>query len=151
MPTSPESRERQSHPLQWFALSLAGGFLVSFFVYGVFAALLALSLGAVATAFARARQGERISLWLALPATAVFAFAAGSFLHGFSFQPNVDFRGRVVRGATEVLLMTFTGGDLPLEGVARISPWRHIAGSWVALTALVLLLGWWREHRRDRG
>lgn len=148
MSPSPENRERRPHPLQWFALSIAGGFFLSFFVYWVFAALLALSLGAVATAFDRARRGERVSLWLALPATTVFAFVAGSFLHGFSSQPNVDFRGRVVMGATEMFLMLITGGDLPLEGVARIAPWRHVAASWVALTGLVLLLGGWRKRRR---
>lgn len=150
MSTYPENRDRGPHRLQWFALSIAGGFFLSFFVYWVSAALLALSLGAVATAFDRARRGERVSRWLALPATAVFAFVAGSFFHGFSFQPNVDFRGRVVMGATEVFLMTSTGGDLPPEGATRIAPWRHVALSWVALTGLVLLLDRARERRRSR-
>jgi hypothetical protein len=141
MPSSP-NRAQRSHPLQWFALSIAGGFFLSFFVSWVFAASLALSLGAVATGFNQARQGQRVSAWLALPATAVFAFVIGSFLQGFLYQPEVDFRARIVTGATEVVVMIFSGGELPLEGVKRISPWRHVAASWVALTGLTLLFGY---------
>lgn len=143
-------RERRSHPLQWFALSIAGGFFVSFFVYWAFAALLALSLGAVATAFDQARQDRRVSAWLALPATGVFAFVIGSFLQGFAHQAEIDLRARIVTGATEVVLMIFSGGDVPLEGAARVWPWRHVAGSWMALTGIVLLLGGWMKHRRNR-
>ncbi|HLP26294.1 MAG TPA: hypothetical protein VK477_11490 [Acidobacteriota bacterium] len=150
MPTSSENREPGSYPLRWFALSIAGGFFLSFFVYWVFAALLAVSLGAVATTFKQTRQGQRVSAWLALPAVGVFAFAAGSFLHGFSSPQDVDFRGRVVMGATELLLMIFAGGNLPLEGAARVAPWRHVAVAWVVLTGLVFLLSAWMRRHRHR-
>jgi hypothetical protein len=150
MPTYPDRAPRR-HPLQWFALSITGGFFLSFFVTWVFAALLALSLGAVATGFDQARQEQRVSAWLAVPATGVFAFALGSFLQGFLYeadQANIDVRARVMTGGAEVILMIFSGGNLPFEGVARISPWRHVAVTWVVLTTVVLLLGWWRARRR---
>lgn len=149
MPTYPD-RAKRPHPLQWFALSIAGGFFLSFFVYWVFAALLALSLGAVATGFARAREDRRISAWLVLPAPGVFAFVIGSFFHGFAYQAEVSLRGRIVMGVAEVGLMTFTGGETPLEGAARISPWGHVAVSWVALSAVALFLNAWIGRHRPR-
>lgn len=148
MSTYPENRERRPHPLQWFALSIAGGFFLSFFVYWAFAALLALSLGAVATAFDQARQGPRVSTWLALPLTGVFAFVTGAFVQGFTYQAETNVRARIVTGAAEVVLMIFTGGDTPIEGVDRVSPWRHVAISWITLTAVAPLVGRCVERRR---
>lgn len=147
MATCPD-RAPRSHPLQWFAVSLAGGFFLSFFVYWIFAALLALSLGAVATAFDQARQERRTSAWLALPAPGVFALLIGSFSQGFACQLDVNLRGRIVMGAAEVGMIIFTGGETPLEGVARVSPWWHVAVSWVVLTGIVLLLGGWMQRQR---
>lgn len=149
MPSDPD-RAQRAHPLQWFALSIAGGFFLSYFVYWIFAALFALSLGAVATGFDQARQGQRVSAWLSVPATGVFAFVTGSFVQGFAHPAGIDIRSRIVIGAAEAVLMMVSGGDVPLEGVERISPWPHVAVAWVAFTSLVLWVGRWRERVRAR-
>lgn len=150
MPTHPDRPSAAPQPLQWFAFSIAGGFFLSFFVYWVFAALFSLSLGALATAFDQARLHQRVSIWLAVPGQAVFAFVAGSFLHGFSSLPEFDFRARLIAGALEAGVMMLGGGVVPIEGAKRLSPWSHIAGSWAGFTAVTLLVGLWLARRRVR-
>lgn len=150
MPTYPDRPPAAPQPLQWFALSIAGGFFLGLFVYWAFAALFALSLGALATAFDQARLHQRVSIWLAVPGPAVFAFVAGSFLQGFSGPPEIDLRARLIAGALEAGVMMFSGGVVPIEGVQRLSPWPHIAGCWIGLTAVTLSVGSWLARRRVR-
>lgn len=126
---------------------MAGGFFLSFFVHWVFATLLALALGAVATAFDQTHRGQRVSAWLALPATGVFAFIVGSFLDGFGRDSQMLFQARLAKGALETIAMMFAGGVLPFEGSQRLSPWSYVATAWVVLTITAILLGRWLERR----
>jgi len=120
--------------VQWFALGLAAVFPVTFFTNPVFAASLALSLGALATALDLARQDRRIPAALIFPGTCVFAFLLGVFADGFARHPQAHFTGRVLEGGGETILMIFSEGHLPFEGTEPLRPWVWVGASWVGLS-----------------
>lgn len=124
--------------VQWFALSLAAVFPVTFFVSPIFPASLALSLGALATALDLARQDRRVPVWLILPGTGVFAFLLGAFADGFARHPQMNFTGRVLEGGGETILMIFAEGHLPIEDTEPLQPWVWVGASWVGLSLAAL-------------
>lgn len=142
---------RHLSSLQWFGWALPAGFFISFFVAPIFAVTFTLSLGAVAAAFHARWRREAVPLWLAVPAPAVFALVAGSFVHGFTRHPAMHVWPRIAEGIGETVAIVMANGHLPFEDAAPLAPWWHVAAVWALASGTAALLGSFAASQRGRG